>query len=111
MGCNCNCRCQNTDQEVDAQEQERIDQRQYNQRKMAWVALVSMLLFTGLVFLPIVPVERLEVFQSIADLFYLAQAGIVSAYMGSEAIVNRARQRVRRGPSTSGPTRSQNQEE
>jgi hypothetical protein len=80
-----------SEQEVEFIEQERIDRRQDNQRKMAWIALGSMLLFTGLIFLPIIPPERIDAFRGIADLFYLAQAGVVSAYMGSEAIVNRSR--------------------
>ena len=80
-----------SEQEVEFIEQDRIDRRQDNQRKMAWVALGSMLVFTALIFLPIIPTERLDVFRGIADLFYLAQAGIISAYMGSEAFVNRSR--------------------
>ena len=82
-----------SDQEIEMLEQDRIDRRQDNQRKMAWIALSSMLMFTVLIFVPFIENERIKIFVSLADLFYLAQAGIVSAYMGSEAIVNRSQRK------------------
>jgi len=82
-----------SDQEIEMLEQDRIDRRQDNQRKMAWIALASMLMFTVLIFVPFIENERIKIFVSLADLFYLAQAGIVSAYMGSEAIVNRSQRK------------------
>ena len=38
------------------------------QRKMAWIALISMLVFTALVFLPIFPDTRIK---ALADLFFI----------------------------------------
>lgn len=97
-----------TEEELVAIEQDRIDRRQVNQRKMAWAALASMLGFTALIFLPVVPKERLDLFVSIADLFYLAHAGVVSAYMGSEAWVNKTQKQrsPNRGPSPSSSSRN-----
>lgn len=95
-----------TDQEIELLEQERIDRRQDNQRKMAWVALLSMLGFTALIFLPLVPKDRIDVFTSIADLFYLANAGVISAYMGTEAWVNKTQKQRIRGSGTRGPSPS-----
>ena len=45
------------------------------QRRMAWVSLISMLVFTGFVFLPIFPDSRI---QALADLFGLFYIGTVS---------------------------------
>jgi len=80
-----------SDQELQILEQDRIDRRQNNQRKMAWVAVASMIVFTGLIFMPFVGKDSLDTFMGVADLFYIAQAGIVSAYTGAEAWVNKTR--------------------
>ena len=56
-----------------------------HQRNMAWTALVSMILFTAIMFTPIVPDDRIKLLTDISNLFYLAQAGIVGAFMGFAA--------------------------
>jgi len=80
-----------SDNELVLLEQQRIDQRQDNQKKMAWVAMSSMIAFTIFMFLPIVGDTRIEILTDIASLFYIAQAGVIGAYMGSEALVNKTR--------------------
>lgn len=84
------------DDQIDIElfEQELIERRQNHQRKMAWVAMISMIVFTVILFSPIVPESRLSVLVDIATMFYLAQAGVVGAYMGAEALVNRSRNRL-----------------
>lgn len=77
--------------DIELFEQELIERRQNHQRKMAWVAMISMIVFTAALFSPIVPESRLSVLVDIATMFYLAQAGVVGAYMGAEALVNRTR--------------------
>jgi len=42
-------------------------------------------LFTIVMFTPIVPDERIKLLTDISSLFYLAQAGIVGAFMGFAA--------------------------
>lgn len=79
------------EREIALIEQERIDERQDNQKRMAWVAMASMIGYTVTMFLPFISEARLQTLTEIASLFYLAQAGVVGAYMGSEAIVNRSR--------------------
>lgn len=79
-----------TDEELRAVEQDRIEQRQNTQKKMAWLAMMSMIVFTGFLVSPIVPTDRLNIIVDLIGLFYFAQAGVVGAYMGSEAIVNRS---------------------
>lgn len=79
-----------TKEELLAVEQDRIDRRQNNQKKMAWAAMLSMIGFTIFMFLPIIADERIKLLLEIATLFYISQAGVIGAYMGSEAIVNRS---------------------
>lgn len=83
-----------TDEEMILLEQKRVDTRQDNQRTMAWVAIISIIAYTIAMFLPFVPTDRLQILTEIAPLFYIAQAGVVGAYMGSEALVNRSREQL-----------------
>ena len=55
------------------------------QRRMAWVAMISMLVFTVGVFLPIFPDTRIKALSDLFGLFYIGQAGAVGAYMGMTA--------------------------
>ena len=59
------------------------------QRKMAWIALISMLVFTALVFLPIFPDTRIKALADLFSLFYIGMAGVVGAYMGMTAYMSR----------------------
>lgn len=54
-------------------------------RRMAWVAMVSMIIFSGFLFLPIIEVERVKALADLLGMFYIAQAGVVGAYMGVTA--------------------------
>ena len=58
------------------------------QKKMAWVAMISMLIFTALVFLPIFPDTRIKALSDLFGLFYIGQAGVVGAYMGMTAYMS-----------------------
>ena len=58
------------------------------QKKMAGVAMVSMLVFTALVFLPIFPDTRIKALSDLFGLFYIGQAGVVGAYMGMTAYMS-----------------------
>ena len=69
-------------------EEERMSRLQYHQRQMAWIALGSMLVFTLFLFMPMVPDTRIALLSDVSNLFYLAQAGIVGAFMGAAAIMN-----------------------
>ena len=55
------------------------------QRQMAWVAMGSIIVFTLILFLPIVPDERVKLLGDLSSLFYVAMAGVVGAYMGMTA--------------------------
>ncbi len=58
------------------------------QKKMAWVAMVSMLVFTALVFLPIFPDTRIKALSDLFGLFYIGMAGVIGAYMGMTAYMS-----------------------
>lgn len=60
------------------------------QRKMAWVAMVSMLIFTIALFSPIVSDSRVQALADLLGLFYIAQAGVVGAYMGFTTWMSRS---------------------
>jgi hypothetical protein len=63
------------------------------QRRMAWVALVSILIFTVLLFLPLVPDKRVELLGDVSSLFYISMAGVVGAYMGMTAYMTNNRKK------------------
>lgn len=65
------------------------------QRRMAWVAIWSMVAFTLGLFLPIVSETRVAALADLLGLFYIAQAGVVGAYMGVTAwMSNNTRSRL-----------------
>ena len=55
------------------------------QKKMAWIAMVSMLIFTVVLFTPMMSDERVTALADLLGLFYIAQAGVVGAYFGAAA--------------------------
>ena len=63
--------------------------KQDSQRRMAWIAMMSMLVFTALVFLPIFPDSRIKALGDLFSLFYIGMAGVVSAYFGAAAFIAR----------------------
>ena len=77
-----------SDAEIDnwqqTEEVKRLNRKQMHQRNMAWVALGSMLVFTIIMFSPLIPDSRIQLLTDVSNLFYLAQAGIVGAFMGNK---------------------------
>jgi len=59
------------------------------QRRMAWIAMFSMIGFTLAVFLPIFPDARIKALSDLFGLFYIGQAGVVGAYMGMTAYMSK----------------------
>ena len=60
------------------------------QQSMAWGAMCSMLIFSAFLFLPIIPDSRVNALADLLGLFYIAQAGVVGAYMGVTAYMSRS---------------------
>jgi hypothetical protein len=65
-----------------------------SQRRMAWVAIISMIVFTVLLFSPVVSDSRVEALADLLGLFYIAQAGVVGAYMGVTAWMSKGQSSV-----------------
>ena len=61
--------------------------KQRAQRRMATASLVAMGLFTGAMFF--VDIDRVKALADISNLFYISGAGIVGAYMGASAFMNK----------------------
>ena len=61
--------------------------KQRAQRRMATASLVAMASFTVAMFL--VDLERVKALSDISNLFYITGGGIVAAYMGASAFMNR----------------------
>ena len=65
------------------------DKKQDSQRQMAWMALI------GMIFYPIVTLVadalglKADILASMADLYFIASAGIVAAFYGKEAYLKR----------------------
>ena len=77
------------DDEIDnAQEMLELELREEKadaHRRMAWMAMISMIVFTVALFLPVVSESRVSALADLLGLFYIAQAGVVGAYMGVTA--------------------------
>ena len=58
------------------------------QRRMAWISLIAMIIFTMAVFLPIFPDSRIKALADLFGLFYIGMAGVVGAYMGMTAYMS-----------------------
>jgi len=59
------------------------------QERMAWGAMATMLVFTILLFSPIIPIARVNALSDLLGLFYIAQAGVVGTYMGAQALITK----------------------
>lgn len=82
-----------TDEELETaklmKETEYALRKQLAQLRMARYTLAAMGLFTFMMFMPFISIERINALSDISNLFYLSGAGIVGAYMGTTAWMNR----------------------
>lgn len=60
-----------------------------SQKRMAWIAMISMIIFTALLFSPFIEVMRVEALSDLIGLFFISQAGVVGAYMGFSSYIQR----------------------
>ena len=68
---------------------ENKDKKEDQLRQMAWMAMASMVLFTGILFSPLVSIEKLTALGSILQMFYVAQAGVVATFFGASAYISK----------------------
>jgi NADH:ubiquinone oxidoreductase subunit E len=59
------------------------------QKRMSWVAILSMVLFTIALFTPYVSESRVAALADLLGLFYLAQASVVGFYFGAQAYMSK----------------------
>lgn len=59
------------------------------QKRMAWVAMLSMVVFSIFLMLPIMPDSRVNALSDLLGLFYIAQASVCAAYFGATAFMSR----------------------
>ena len=65
------------------------EEKQDSQRRIAWVAMSSMVLYSLLPLLPFVPEARLSTLTSLSDMLFLRQASIIGLYFGATAYMSR----------------------
>jgi hypothetical protein len=68
---------------------ENKDKKEDQLRQMAWAAMFSMIVFTGLLYLPFIDAERINTLSEILSTFYLAQAAVVAAFFGANAWITK----------------------
>ena len=59
------------------------------QRKMAWVAIISMCVFAALPLMPFIPEARLSTLASLSDMLFLSQASVVGMFFGATAYMSK----------------------
>lgn len=72
-------------------EAESAEEKADAQRRMAWVSIIAMLVFSAFLFLPIFPDSRIKALADLFGLFYIGMAGVVGAYMGMTAYMSAKR--------------------
>lgn len=73
------------EEQRERQELELREEKSNTQKRMAWTAMASMIIFTIVLFSPIVTNDRVTALADLLGLFYIAQAGVVGAYMGFQS--------------------------
>jgi len=72
------------------EELEMSERKALAQRRMAWISIAAMILFTVVVMIPgFIPESRLKLLGDLSALFYIGMAGVVGAYMGMTAYMSR----------------------
>ena len=65
------------------------EEKQDSQRRISWVAMSSMVLYSLLPLMPFVPEDRLSTLSSLSDMLFLSQASIIGLYFGATAYMSR----------------------
>lgn len=68
---------------------ERAEEKAEAQKRMSWVAMASMLIFTVVLMTPVLSDSRVSALADLFGLFYIAQASIVGFYFGAQAYMSR----------------------
>ena len=78
-----------TEEEINRKERmleiELREEKAESQKKMAWGAMLMMIGLSVYQFTPMVSDSRVQALADLLGLFYIAQTGVVAAYMGATA--------------------------
>lgn len=66
---------------VDTVEQQLYERKAVNRRRMAWVALIAMIV-TAILLMFVVPSDRITLLEEILTMYFIALGSIVGAYVG-----------------------------
>lgn len=59
------------------------------QQKMAWIAVISMLIYATLPLMPFIPAEKLVFIEAMSDMLFISQASIVGFFFGATAYMSK----------------------
>lgn len=59
------------------------------QKRISWVAMISIIVFTIVLFTPIISDSRVSALADLLGLFYIGQASIIGFYFGAQAYMSR----------------------
>ena len=65
------------------------EEKAESQKLMAWVAVISMMVYALLPLMPFVNESRLDTIAALSDMLFLSQASIVGLYFGATAYMNK----------------------
>ena len=65
------------------------EEKAESQKLMAWVAVISMIIYAMLPLMPFVSESRLSTIAALSDMLFLSQASIVGLYFGATAYMNK----------------------
>ena len=71
---------------------ENQDKKEDQQRYMVWFSALSVTAFIGVLMLPIVPLDRLNMLSSIASTWVISNMGIIGAFIASNAFKKQEKQ-------------------
>lgn len=66
------------------------EEKAETQKNMAWTAIISMIIFTAVLFSPLISDSKVAILSDLVGLFYVAQASVVGAYMGVTAWLSKS---------------------
>lgn len=62
--------------------------KESQQRRMAWVALLAIVIVTAVLLTPMVDISKIAALADLLGMFYIALAGIVATFFGASAWIS-----------------------
>ena len=76
---------------LDMLELELREEKAQAQKNMTWASLLSMIIITFILLLPIVPDSRVNAMSDLIGLFFIAQASVIGFYFGASAYMSKSK--------------------